>query len=54
MEVFNLLNRDNLSLPSRVVFPGRAEVEAVQIGVGQITSTVGEPRQFQFSLRFSF
>ena len=53
-EVFNILNRANLDIPSRNVYAARANVEAPLANAGVITRTVTTSRQIQFALKFLF
>lgn len=50
-EVFNLLNRANLGLPSATLFNSRGRRNA---SAGRITRTVTTARQIQLALRFEF
>lgn len=49
-ETFNLLNRANFGLPSRVVFSASGRVE----NAGEITDVVGTARQIQLGVKFAF
>ncbi len=50
LETFNLLNRANFSLPSRVVFGASGRVE----NAGEITDIVGTARQIQLGVKIEF
>jgi carboxypeptidase family protein/TonB-dependent receptor-like protein len=54
VEVFNVFNRTNFSIPDRVVFGGAREGEAPLTTAGQITSTVTDARQAQLGVKFRF
>ena len=54
VEVFNVFNRTNFSIPDRVVFGGAREGEAPLTTAGQITSTVTDARQVQLGVKFRF
>jgi len=54
VEVFNVFNRANFSVPNRVVFGGALEGEAPLATAGQITSTVTDARQAQLGVKFRF
>jgi hypothetical protein len=51
MEVFNLLNHANFSLPQRITFNGAAQNEPPIGNAGLITSTSTTARQIQFGLK---
>ena len=53
-EVFNVFNRVNFAMPAGTIFRGATEIEAPLATAGRITSLVGQPRQMQLSLRFTF
>jgi hypothetical protein len=53
VDVFNVLNRVNLGLPSRIVYGGLASVENPLVNAGLIT-TADAARQAQLSVRVSF
>ena len=53
VDVFNVLNRVNLGLPSRIVYGGLANVENPLVNAGLIT-TADAARQAQLSVRVSF
>jgi hypothetical protein len=53
-EIFNLFNRANFGMPSRIVYAGRADIEPPLPTAGKITTTNGPSRQLQLSARFSF
>jgi hypothetical protein len=53
IDVFNVLNRVNLGLPSRIVYGGLADVENPLVNAGLIT-TADAARQAQLSVRLSF
>ena len=50
-EAFNLFNRPEFGRPSAAVFAGAAATESALVTAGQITSTVGTSRQFQFAIK---
>jgi len=52
-EVFNLLNRANFGVPSRIVYAGQNDVENPISNAGQI-STAANARQVQLAVRFVF
>jgi hypothetical protein len=54
LEVFNLLNRPNFSVPNRQVFAGAAENEAPLATAGQVTRTVNTARQIQLGAKLIF
>ena len=54
VEVFNVFNRTNFSIPNRVVFGGAGEGEAPLATAGQITSTVTDARQVQLGVKLRF
>ncbi len=56
IEGFNILNRANFGLPKNTVFTGntKTQVFALSPTAGQITSTVGTPREFQLGVKFEF
>src|SRR5205085_11108558 len=54
VDVFNLFNHTNFSLPDRVVFAGVAPNEAPLTTAGRIRSTLTDSRQIQLGLRISF
>ena len=54
LDVFNALNRVNLGMPQRIVFPGVRQDEAPISSAGRITSTTTGPREIQLSLRASW
>jgi hypothetical protein len=53
-DVFNILNRANFNLPTRVVFAGASPTETPLSTAGQITSTSTSSRQVQLGLRLSW
>jgi hypothetical protein len=53
VDVFNVLNRVNLGLPSRIVYGALANVENPLVTAGTITSA-DAARQAQLSVRVSF
>jgi hypothetical protein len=54
LEVFNVLNRVNLGVPSLIAFAGSADGESVLPSFGQIRNTVTPGRQAQLGIRFSY
>jgi hypothetical protein len=54
LEVFNVFNRANFSIPNRVVFSGTREGEQPLPTAGQITSTITDARQLQLGVKFIF
>lgn len=54
LEVFNLFNRANFSVPNRQVFAGAAENEAPLAMAGQVTRTVNTARQVQLGIKVLF
>jgi hypothetical protein len=53
-DFFNILNRANFNLPSRLVFAGASPTEAPFSTAGRITSTSTSSRQLQLGLRLSW
>jgi hypothetical protein len=54
LEAFNVFNRTNLAIPSRVVFSGSSEGEAPLPTAGLITSTATDARQVQLGVKLKF
>jgi hypothetical protein len=54
LEVFNLLNRANFAVPSRVVFAGATAGDPILTTAGQITHTTNSSRQLQLGFKFIF
>jgi len=54
LEVFNLFNRANFSVPNRQVFAGATENEAPLATAGQVTRIVNTARQVQLGIRVLF
>ena len=54
IEVFNLLNRTNLSTPSLIAFTGTREGEAPLASFGRIRRTATSARQMQLGVRLVF
>ena len=53
-EVFNLLNRAKFSLPNRIVYWARADVETPLDNAGRNSATANTSRQIQFVLKLLF
>ena len=56
-EVFNLFNRPDFNIPTggRTVFNASAtKINGAPANPGQINTTIGDPREFQFALKFIF
>lgn len=53
VDVFNVFNRANFGIPSRIVYAGRADVENPLVNAGLITNA-DAPRQAQISVRLGF
>ncbi len=54
MEVFNLFNRANFSVPTLIAFAGVAPNEAPLATFGRVRSTVTSARQMQIGVRLAF
>jgi hypothetical protein len=54
LEVFNLFNRPNFSVPNRQVFAGAADNEAPLATAGQVTRTANTARQIQLGVKLIF
>jgi carboxypeptidase family protein/TonB-dependent receptor-like protein len=54
LEMFNLFNRANFSVPNRQVFAGAADNETALATAGQVTRTVNTARQIQLGVKFIF
>jgi hypothetical protein len=54
LEMFNVLNRPNFSVPNRQVFAGAAENETPLATAGQVTRTVNTARQIQLGVKLIF
>ena len=54
LEIFNLFNRPNFSVPNRQVFAGAVENEAALVTAGQVTRTVNTSRQIQVGIKVLF
>ena len=56
-EVFNIMNRPDFNIPTggRTVFNASAtKVNSTPANPGQINTTIGDPREYQFALKFIF
>jgi hypothetical protein len=54
LEVFNLFNRANFSVPTRAVFAGATQHEAALATAGQVTRTANSSRQIQLGVKVLF
>jgi hypothetical protein len=54
LEVFNVLNRANFSVPTRAVFAGATQNEAPLATAGQVLRTVNSSRQVQLGVKVLF
>jgi hypothetical protein len=54
LEMFNVLNRANFSVPNRQVFAGAAENETPLATAGRVTRTVNTARQIQLGVKLIF